>query len=306
MARAASHAAREVASASSAARSAAGARRGPRDARERGVRGWHNGRHCVFPAVATRSVSPAFGARARTFISLPAGSGRLADIAAAAREGMASARAAPIAARDAAARRARAELEKLVGPRVSLTLERSPHFRDGPFRAVEPHAARRPSLQRGARVAVQARRIAGARRAGRRGARRVARRLDGGVARVVGAGDGVVGTRRARLRRGVRARGLERAQAPDARGRGQRARDAAAPRRQTRGAARSAGEPDRRRAGKRARRAGDGRRVAPRFPNGNGKKHRIKNALVPGVGAMDERVTFPIAARARAGWRRRS
>ena len=145
MARAASHAAREVASASSAARSAAGARRGPRDARERGVAGWHNGRHCVFPAVATRSVSPAFGARARTFISLPAGSGRLADIAAAAREGMASARAAPIAARDAAARRARAELEKLVGPRVSLTLERCARFSATvPFALLNPtpHVAR--------------------------------------------------------------------------------------------------------------------------------------------------------------------
>ena len=86
--------------------------------------GWHNGRHCVSSAVATRSVSPAFGARARTFISLPAGSGRLADLATAAREGLASARAAPIAARDAAARRARAELEKRVGPRVVSTLER--------------------------------------------------------------------------------------------------------------------------------------------------------------------------------------
>ena len=120
MARAASHAAREVASASSAARPAAGHATRASAA----FAGWHNGRHCVFPAVTTRSVSPAFGARARTFISLPAGSGRLADLATAAREGLASARAAPIAARDAAARRARAELEKLVGPRVSLTLER--------------------------------------------------------------------------------------------------------------------------------------------------------------------------------------
>jgi hypothetical protein len=120
LARAASHAAREVASASSAARPAAGHATRASAA----FAGWHNGRHCVFPAVTTRSVSPAFGARARTFISLPAGSGRLADLATAAREGLASARAAPIAARDAAARRARAELEKLVGPRVSLTLER--------------------------------------------------------------------------------------------------------------------------------------------------------------------------------------
>ena len=120
MARAASHAAREVASASSAARPAAGHATRASAA----FAGWHNGRHRVFPAVTTRSVSPAFGARARTFISLPAGSGRLADLATAAREGLASARAAPIAARDAAARRARAELEKLVGPRVSLTLER--------------------------------------------------------------------------------------------------------------------------------------------------------------------------------------
>ena len=120
LARAASHAAREVASASSAARPAAGHATRASAA----FAGWHNGRHRVFPAVTTRSVSPAFGARARTFISLPAGSGRLADLATAARESLASARAAPIAARDAAARRARAELEKLVGPRVSLTLER--------------------------------------------------------------------------------------------------------------------------------------------------------------------------------------
>ena len=120
LARAASHAAREVASASSAAPPAAGHATRASAA----FAGWHNGRHRVFPAVTTRSVSPAFGARARTFISLPAGSGRLADLATAARESLASARAAPIAARDAAARRARAELEKLVGPRVSLTLER--------------------------------------------------------------------------------------------------------------------------------------------------------------------------------------
>ena len=142
LARAASHAAREVASASSAARSAAGARVvGHATRASAAFAGWHNGRHCVFPAVATRSVSPAFGARARTFISLPAGSGRLADIAAAAREGMASARAAPIAARDAAARRARAELEKLVGPRVSLTLERSRAI----FRATVPFALLNPT-----------------------------------------------------------------------------------------------------------------------------------------------------------------
>ena len=146
VARAASHAAREVASASSAARSAAGARVvGHATRASAAFAGWHNGRHCVFPAVATRSVSPAFGARARTFISLPAGSGRLADIAAAAREGMASARAAPIAARDAAARRARAELEKLVGPRVSLTLERCARFSATvPFALLNPtpHVAR--------------------------------------------------------------------------------------------------------------------------------------------------------------------
>ena len=141
MARAASHAAREVASASSAARPAAGHATRASAA----FAGWHNGRHRVFPAVTTRSVSPAFGARARTFISLPAGSGRLADLATAAREGLASARAAPIAARDAAARRARAELEKLVGPRVSLTLERCARFSATiPFALLNPtpHIAR--------------------------------------------------------------------------------------------------------------------------------------------------------------------
>jgi hypothetical protein len=124
LARAASRAAREVAFASSAARPAAGPRVVAHATRSSAFAGWHNGRHCVSSAVATRSVSPAFGARARTFISLPAGSGRLADLATAAREGLASARAAPIAARDAAARRARAELEKRVGPRVVSTLER--------------------------------------------------------------------------------------------------------------------------------------------------------------------------------------
>jgi hypothetical protein len=124
LARAASRAAREVAFASSAARPAAGPRVVAHATRSSAFAGWHNGRHCVSSAVATRSVYPAFGARARTFISLPAGSGRLADLATAAREGLASARAAPIAARDAAARRARAELEKRVGPRVVSTLER--------------------------------------------------------------------------------------------------------------------------------------------------------------------------------------
>lgn len=124
LARAASRAAREVAFASSAARPAAGPRVVAHATRSSAFAGWHNGRHCVSSAVATRSVSPAFGARARTFISLPAGSGRLADLATAAREGLGSARAAPIAARDAAARRARAELEKRVGPRVVSTLER--------------------------------------------------------------------------------------------------------------------------------------------------------------------------------------
>lgn len=124
LARAASRAAREVAFASSAARPAAGPRVVAHATRSSAFAGWHNGRHCVSSAVATRSVSPAFGARARTFISLPAGSGRLADLATAARESLASARAAPIAARDAAARRARAELEKRVGPRVVSTLER--------------------------------------------------------------------------------------------------------------------------------------------------------------------------------------
>ncbi len=124
LARAASRAAREVAFASSAARPAAGPRVVAHATRSSAFAGWHNGRHCVSSAVATRSVSPAFGARARTFISLPAGSGRLADLATAAREGLASARAAPIAARDAAARRARAALEKRVGPRVVSTLER--------------------------------------------------------------------------------------------------------------------------------------------------------------------------------------
>ena len=126
LARAASRATREVVTAPSTARPASGARVvGHATRASAAFAGWHNGRHCVFSAVATGSVSPAFGARARTFISLPAGSGRIADLATAARESLATARAAPIAARDAAARRARAELERLVGPRVLSALERS-------------------------------------------------------------------------------------------------------------------------------------------------------------------------------------
>ena len=130
LARAASRAAREVVSAPSAARPAAGARVvGHATRASAAFAGWHNGRHYVFSSeVATRSVSPALGARARTFISLPAASGRFADLATAARESLATARAAPVAARDAAVRRARAELERLVGPRVVSTLERSARY----------------------------------------------------------------------------------------------------------------------------------------------------------------------------------
>ena len=180
------------------------ARRGPRDARERGVRGMaqrsslrlsRGGHQIRLPRVRRprqdvhqppRRFGTARGHRGRR----ARGHGERASRA------------------DRRARRRRAEssrgARKTGGPaRLADARAMRAIFRDGPFRAVEPHAARRPSLQRGARVAVQARRIAGARRAGRRGARRVARRLDGGVARVVGAGGRRRRTRRARLRRGV-------------------------------------------------------------------------------------------------------